>query len=192
MPLPNTYLLGAPSDARNPFGEGMLSSDIIRGLKQANGNVVVPLPEHYERWYPGKKGGITCVWVGPPGAPTSVKVCALRLGMVPEFTQLDAAGDIIDLGWRAVLEKAIRARVASRRRLERIFKVNLNHDGKDKDCAWCRKEGVVGVTASHGSGLCDIHEDVRLNVAGVRPIRDEWQWNATHPKQPVNRVYSKP
>ncbi len=152
MALPNTYLCTAPTDLKDTVGAEMLSDDIVRGLRQINANIVVPLPEHYEHYYPLKNAGITCLWLGRPGE--GKKITAFKLGPVPEFTQTNSEGGLICKGWRAVFEKVVKAGAATALQIESKFNISLATDGNDKSCIVCRKQGKIKRAASTRTLLC--------------------------------------
>lgn len=189
MPLPNTALLVAPSDMTDPFGAGMHSTILLAGLRRLNNNITAPLPEHYTHWYPGAAYDMTTLWVGKPHSPEGKKICALRLGVLPEFTQVDSDGYIIDKGWRAILRKCVRCRAVTKHAVERQFKIDLDSDGRDPDCPGCIQLGHRGVKGEHASGLCDTHEYARLAVLQARELKAEAAWNKSHPVENVGRVY---
>jgi len=196
--VPKTHLLIAPHDADSSFGVSMSSTDIIRGLRRINNNITVPMPEHYARdgwFYPLQSKGITCIWLGPPGKGGK-KITAFKCGVVPEFTQKDEYGLLICKGWRAVFEKVIKARAATKAQLAREFKVDLDLDQEAKDprCKQCIREGIRCMSpdprASSASGLCNFHDEAMTAAAqGVRlhqdkPLRQKYE-AYKKAKQPV-------
>lgn len=189
MSLPKTRLLVAPSDALDPFGNGMHSSDLLKGLRRISLNFNMPLPEHYSHWYPGAVFDMTTLWYGRPHDKDSKKICAIKLGVIPEFTQVDSDGYIIDYGWRALLRRCVRAKVATKYAIERQFSISLDEDAVDPDCPQCLQDGIRGVKAEHKSGMCDTHETVRINVAEHKEHQDEQEWLKSHPQPDVGRVY---
>jgi hypothetical protein len=177
MALPKTYLLAAPSDAVNPLGTTMLWTDLVNGIRRINNNVVIPMPEHFARWYPGQSAGMTCLWLGPVG--TGRKITAFHLGAVPEFTQVAPGGDIIAKGWRAVFAACVRARACTRRRIEREFKVSLEVDGKDRLCAPCFRNGDRTAVPQAGQ-ICSMHSQIAREVVKARELKDEAQHLSEH------------
>src|SRR3990172_6308810 len=101
--IPKTYLSVAPLGCEEMFGREIPSDHLIAGLRKLNGNLNVPTPEHFDYWYPLQKLGVTCLWLGQPGLGR--KICAFRLGAVPEFTQLGTGGTWMVRGWRSIFEK---------------------------------------------------------------------------------------
>lgn len=171
MAVPNTYLYTAPIKLANAVGREILSGDIIKGLRRINANLCTPLPEHYEHYYPLQRAGITCLWLGRPGVGN--KITAFRLGPVPEFTQLDRAGNLLCKGWRAIFYKVIRSRAATKKQVEAQFAVDLSVVGVDKSCTQCRRQGVVklSVGANH---LCWDCNDTYETTQAVGKFQDEW------------------
>lgn len=171
--LPKSYLLTAPSDLENTFGNPLHSTDLVKGLRRINPQLCVPLPEHY-RWYPGQKMGMTTLWLGMPGE--GKKISAFRLGPIPEFTQLGPTGQLVSKGWRQIMLRCMDAKVVTARQLEREFKVVLETDGRDGTCTKCRKEGrLIAATSDHR--LCDIHAANVATVKKGRESRKEGAWN---------------
>ena len=189
MSLPKTHLLVAPSDALDPFGKGMHSTDLLAGLRRISPNFNTPLPEHYSHWYPGAVYDMTTLWYGRPHQDGSTKICALKLGTLPEFTQVDDEGYIIDKGWRAILRKCVRSGVVGKRAVERQFAIDLDEDAADPDCPTCITSGMRGVKANHPSGLCDSHEMARIHALQAKEHRSEQEWMKSHPVPDVGRVY---
>lgn len=177
MAIPNTYLRTAPGDVEQTFGRGILSADLIAGLQRINPQVQIPMPEHFDQWYPAQKEGVTCLWLGTPG--TGKKICALRLGLIPEWTQLDSDGQWMIRGWRSVFERVIATRAASSRQIERQFSVVLETDGLDGSCVDCRRTGQIRAAETRGSRYCAAHQEVRdmtqKGSASARFIKDRSQ-----------------
>lgn len=154
--LPNTYLACAPSKAENPFGNSFSSSLIIKGLQRINPNLVAPSPDLSNGFYPLKALGGTCLWWGDPKLDR--KVCAFRLGEIPEFTQIDQNGALIARGWRSLFKKVISSGAATARQIEKEFKVVLDVDGEDGSCRQCRREGKLKPSNKGKRGLCNTHD----------------------------------
>ena len=187
MAIPRTSaILCAPANETNPFGAGMLSSDLIRGLKILNPNLVIPEPDSYREWYPGKDQGMTCIWIGAPSAPGSKKVCAMHLGMIPEWAQIGPDKVMIARGWRDILDRCIRCGVMTKAAAERVFKVDLTIDGYDTLCRTCRLDGLRS-PADGKSGLCLAHRGAQENVARQSENRAESAWNSDHPNDRPKR-----
>jgi len=171
MAHPKTYMMTAP-DPR-VVGTSIQSSDLVAGLLQANPGFVIPMPDSYPGWYPGKAAGMTCIWLGqPPPAVGGKKVCGFHLGMIPEYTELGLDGTIRKRGWRAIFERVMVTGLVQKGRLEQIFRVRLDYDGKTPWCQPCARR-TVWQPATCSSGLCDKHEKARLIVAQKREVRNE-------------------
>lgn len=160
--LPNTPLLVAPSDLADPFGKGMHHADLIKGIRRVCPSLCIPDPSSWQGWYPGKDLGMTSIWTGTPQAEGVAKVCSFHLGWVPEFTQTSPAG-IIRKGWRQILMRLVGMRLATKHQLEKEFKCDLTHDGKDVVCPECQMDGLRE-KATHASGLCDQHQLAKEHV----------------------------
>ena len=150
MTTPRTPLLVAPPGESDLFGQTMLSTDLIRGLRRINPAIYVHQqgPEH------------TGIWIGQPGVDGTKFVCAFHLGAVPEWTQIDPNGKLICKGWRAIFEKVVRHGAASQRALEREFRISLDDSGASNLCGKCVR---VGHRERHNGGalrMCDTHESV--------------------------------
>jgi hypothetical protein len=154
----------------NAFGTALHSKDVIKGLRQANPRIQVPEPTSWGCWYPGLDVDQTSVWLGPARQQGSKLICGITLGMIPEFTKIAPDGQIISKGWRAILWKCIRARVASKRRIERIFKVNLDIGEPDQGCRQCAKTGQHE-KATSASGLCDLHDMIYKNAQRMKAAK---------------------
>lgn len=169
--LPKTYLMVSP-DKDDPLGRTISSSDLVRGLMEANPSFIIPTPDQFPGWYPGKAAGMTCIWLGMPSAPGSRKICGFHLGPVPEFTQIAPEGTILRRGWRAIFERVIKSGFVTKAKLERVFRVNLEYDGKAPWCQSCARKSMW-VKAVAASGLCQVHENARLSVKQRREVRGE-------------------
>ena len=165
MALKSSYLLTAPSDAVDALGVTMTSVDLIKGLRQCNANLTVPDPSVFP-WYPLQMNGHTSMWIGEPFKGR--KITVLRLGAIPEWTQLDPTGLIIELGWRRILTKAIRAKAVTKRQIERVFKISMDVDGASGYCQQCRREGLGFVKSNSKSGMCDTHAHAYGQVSSAR------------------------
>jgi hypothetical protein len=173
MAVPNTYLRTAPGDLEQTFGQGIMSATLIEGLQRINPQIRIPMPEHFTSWYPAQKEGVTCLWLGTPGV--GKKLCALRLGLIPEWTQLDADGQWMIRGWRSVFERVMRMRAATARQIEAQFHVVLETDGEDGSCVDCRREGHIRV--AEGQRRCAPHrsvkEDAEKRAATARYVAEQ-------------------
>lgn len=153
-----------------------------------NSRVCIPLPEQYREWYPGKAAGQTVLWLGQPAAPGSDKICAFHLGMIPEWTQVAPGGVMIARGWRSILDLCIRRRVASRRAVERVFKISMDIGGRDGFCRICRKDGLKSPVDGK-SDRCEAHRDAQRNLQQHRERKKEQVWKKEHPPGPRRGPY---
>lgn len=147
MAIPRTYLMVAPKDAVDLLGRAMTSDDIIKGLRQINNQIVTNAASPIKAVGATNQMGITCLWLGEPHV--GEKITAMRLGTIPEHTQLSPEGVTICKGWRAIFEKVIRARAATRGQIERKFKIDLTIDGDDGLCRTC---AVKNQRRAHNGG----------------------------------------
>lgn len=176
MAVPRTYLFVAPQGCPDPVGRAIHSTTLIRGLMRLNKRVSVWEQYPDSLWYPGKQTGKTCLWLGPAGCDEttpSIKISAIQPGPVPEFTQVGIDGKILMKGWRTILEKAIKAGVATRPQIEQLFKVDLTIWGEDLLCKPCAK---MGRRRSHNGGkrkLCRWHENLVEAAEGIAEARRE-------------------
>ena len=182
MPLPETYLSQAPSDATGSLGKVIRLEDFKKKLKRCNGQLTIPTPEHYEAqgWVfsgAARKGQTSLWWGTPPGqgdiefASTKANKQAKKIVSfvlepeIPEFTQFDtASGTILQKGWREILRRVVMSGAASKEKVEKVFKVSLNHEGADNSCQACRKRGLV-TKAQGASMLCTDHHMATLGIA---------------------------
>ena len=165
MAIPQTYLLTAPND-KDPFGRGISSNDMLRKLKKINPKIwaATTYPRHISAPSIGIAGGSTCLWVGTSGdTVSSRKITGFTTGMIPEFTQLDADGNIIALGWRRIFAKAIGKRAVRAVDVENAFNVTMDIEGTDDLCISCRKAGKI-VPATSKNHQCDFHREVLDNA----------------------------
>ena len=176
--LPMTDYHKAPAKETNPYGQGMHHAELMRRLKLISPNIQAPLPEHYPGWFPGKEHGLTCLWLGTPSSPTSKKICAFKLGTIPEFTITDKKGNLIHKGWRAIFAKLIRARVTTKRDLERVFAISLDRNKKTGDgtCLHCSRAGKTVRSAGGADGLCVVHSRIQKICAKAQEDRKEQRW----------------
>ena len=169
MPIPSTYLLTAP-DAADALGQTLTSTELVKGLRMCNPNLMVPDPSVFT-WYPGQANGHTSLWLGEPFK--GKKITVFRLGAIPEWTQVDPKGIIIARGWRSVLVKVIRSGVASKRDVERIFKIDMSVAGEDNHCPQCRREGLGFVKPNGKWGMCDTHSSAWSQIAKAKRQKKE-------------------
>lgn len=181
MSVPKTYLLTAPSDCDDLFGRGMASSELVRKLKKLNQTVWVE--SEYEGntfgiWSPGKTTGITCLWHGFPGRKDrSKKISAFIPGVIPEFTQLDEKGFVMQLGWRRILQKAVWYKAAMQVDIEKAFGVTLDvrRGAEDGVCFDCRKQGKM-TKATSANNLCDFHSQLLKQVDKAESFKNDLKW----------------
>lgn len=195
MGVPNTYLFSRADGEKDYFGSPIHHKVIVKGLKDLNRKVWCfdEYPDGY--FWPGRYTEMpgTTLWLGAPiwacdnvpQARTSAemirrnknygkKISAIPMGLVPEFTRLDedGSGKVICLGWRAIFEKCIRARVASRRAVEKEFKINLQHTGPNGTCVRCQRIGVI----SRGHGIaraCKMHMQVADALKAAKLVKEQ-------------------
>jgi hypothetical protein len=168
-------MLTAPLDMKNAFGQGMHHRDLALKLLACNPAFEIPLPESCPWWYPGKKAGMTSIWIGEPFKPTSKKICAFHLGMLPEFTQIDDAGNIIRRGWRSILSKCIKSKAVTKRKVRTIFKTGVDYEGFDGACVRCRREGTLK-RGSPKDGLCELHRMMDDLSSRITEGKKEGKW----------------
>ncbi len=180
MAPPNTMLLGSPSVNDDPFGTPIISSDMVSGLRKINPDIYSQEQHTWGLWYPGKARGITTLWVASSDG-TSRKISAYNYGAIPEFTQIGPHGDIIAKGWRAIFEKVVRCKAASRKAIEKKFRVNLELG--DPDTVYCGKCRISGqfVKSENASGLCYMHELTRKDVL-------RWQQRKAQMRERLRRI----
>jgi len=164
-----SYLYTAPPDCPDPVGKGILTADLVAGLKRINPRITMWEEYPSGLYWPGKKMGgkfgvKTCLWVGDPGGE-SIKISSITAGCVPEFTQISNKGLEIIKGWRAIFEKVICVQAATRAQIEAEFKVSLVVIGQDILCHACVK---IGKRRLHNGGvlrLCKNHENIARAAA---------------------------
>lgn len=179
--IPKTYLLTAPGGSGNKHGTGMLSSKMIAGLKKLNPTIWVEAdycgyPDGV--WYPGRYTGLTCLWFGRPGNKDgSKKISGFVPGIIPEFTILNEKGMVETLGWRRILEKAIKFKAVRRAAVEKLFGVTLDiQDGHpDLWCRDCMRKGKQ-VKATSANNLCDMHSRIVKNVSKANDFKSDLKW----------------
>lgn len=166
----HTYLLVPPDgESGDFFGRGIHSSEIAGRLNQINPAIVTS-----ETWAAGATQittarhlpGITCLWLGKE------KITAMRIGVLPEYTQQGPDGLEICKGWRAIFEKVISAGAASRNQIERAFGITLAPMPRSLLCQECLRKGK---RRKHNGGvrqLCRFHENARLASERLREISD--------------------
>jgi len=171
MAHPKTYMMVKP-DPRI-VGTAISSVDLVAGLLRANPSFVIPMPDSYPGWYPGKGAGMTCIWLGqPPPAKGGKKICGFHLGRVPEYTELGLDGTIRKRGWRAIFERVMVSGTVQKHKLEEIFRVRLEYDGTTPWCQACARTGKW-VASNSPAGLCLTHEAARVAVATQRDVGTE-------------------
>ena len=175
----------APSDAPNLLGRVIQSSDLIRRLIKLNRTIFCPDindANHSESWH-----GVTSLWLGTPdggGRP----ICGIRLGPVPEWTQISDEGILITKGWRAIFDKVIRSNAISRSAIEEEFGVTLSDGSRDAGlCPKCIKEGRREATDGGARGYCADHNEVYDSVARAKASAPE---NAARVLHRRKRLYN--
>ncbi len=171
MSVPDTYLLTVPDIKDDPFGRCFASTEILRKLKKINPLIMASDSFYASAWYPGKSLGGFCLWYGEINGRKK-KICAMRHGPVPEWTQLDDKGEIITKGWRDLFKRIAAFGAVRALDIERAFGIDLGIAGKDSYCSWCRKSAKT-VKATCSSGYCDMHERVRLQVVKAAQVKTE-------------------
>lgn len=165
---PLTYLMTAPDAARGT-GRSMSFADLKRGLERANRRIVIPSPRdfHFSTGFTG----LTAIFLGPPRQPGSRQITSVRAGMIPEYTIIRPDGTIQAKGWRAILEKCITAKVATRSRFETIFRIDLSVDRESlgKWCARCLRGG--NWCAATSGPLCDMHREIDQQQAEIATMQ---------------------
>jgi len=117
-------------------------------------------------------GPPTCVWIGEHQNPkASRKISAISIGVIPEFTQLDPNGMVVALGWRRILEKAIKNGRMNRAKIEKAFGRTLDISGSSGQCYSCKKVGK-NVKADSGD-QCNFHRGVLNNAERARQVKQE-------------------
>ena len=177
--LPNNYMLTAPVDIDETAGRSISSTDLLLKLKQINPSIQCPMPDKFGFWYPGKELDMTCLWIGPPSTAGSIKICAFRLGVIPEWTLLSKTGAIVTRGWRGIFHRVMRAGAAAQRQLEKAFGVDLAIavDEIDGYCQKCRKAGkrvkADSVDENRKIYLCTMHQQVGKAVMQDKQFKEE-------------------
>lgn len=180
MSVPNTYLLTAPANMDDdPFGRGMSSDTLVRGLQDINPQIWVE-PYFEGIWYPGKATGITCLWVGShKDKRHSSKLTAFTPGVIPEFTQVDGTGLILSLGWRQIFEKVIKHGGAPRYAIENKFRLSLDISSDDGGyCEKCRSGGRK--VPSEKDGRCGFHNTLREQVRQIKAMKADAEYVGKH------------
>jgi len=153
----------AGTDPDRVFGRGISFHELVMGLRRINPLITAwnwhgDTPER-----PDAQRNITCLWLGPANEARSVKITGVSAGVVPEFTQIFPAGharegEIEMKGWRAIFDRVIKAKAATRFQLEREFRVSLDATPElDQNCPMCNKLGIRKRAISPG-GLCINHD----------------------------------
>lgn len=159
MAIPRSYLLVAPEGAGDLLGRSLNSTDIIKKLRKINPRIVTNAPAWAAPVGGTQQLGITCLWLGEPH--TGEKITSIRLGEIPEFTQLSPQGVTICKGWRAIFEKVIKSGAATKFQLEKAFGVSLEISGDDGLCRACM---ATNKRRKHNGGVnkaCGFHEKAK-------------------------------
>lgn len=156
MAVPGTHILVAPSGEKDLIGRGIQASELIRKLRTLNPRIYCPDirdEKHIASWH-----GVTSLWLGEPGA-NGRPICGIRLGLIPEWTQIDPDGILITKGWRAIFDKIIKARAVTQAQVEKAFAVTLGVERQDAGlCPKCTREGKREVGNGGARGMCDLHD----------------------------------
>jgi hypothetical protein len=183
MGIPSTPLMVAPSDAPNPLGRTIPSSDLIRRLIKLNPRIFCPDindANHIEAWH-----GVTSLWLGEPGGGGR-PICGIRLGPIPEWTQISEEGILITKGWRAIFDKVIRSGAATRYAIEVEFGLTISDGPRDALCGRCVREGRREPANGGMRGYCDTHDDIQDVVMRARKSAPENAARAAHKRK---RIY---
>lgn len=163
------YLWTKPDDCPDPIGKGMMTADIVAGLKRIEPRIT--LWEEYPSgmYWPGKKMGgsfgvKTSLWIGDPGGE-SVKISSITAVMVPEYTLIGEKGLTITKGWRQIFDDCIASGVVTRLQLETEFKVSLTVPGEIILCRECVKLGKRNLHNGGVLKLCRNHENIARAAA---------------------------
>ena len=183
MPLPKTYLCQAPQSIDNQLGRCISSTDLIKKLKKCNKQLTVPTPEQYEsqgwQFSPAHIEGQTSLWWGnPPGQGDidrnstkanrqAKKIVSFVLGPnIPEFTQFNSQTGLIEQkGWREIIRRVVMSGAASKEKVHKVFKVDLDYEGQERVCAACAKKGLRTKTTGGAAALCVDHEMATMGYA---------------------------
>lgn len=173
MAVPHTYLLvPPPGEAEDFFGRGIHSSDVVARLKKINPRIVTNEPVDAGRTLiPTARAlpGITCLWLGEAGG-TAQKITSMRIGVLPEYTQLGPDGLEVCKGWRAIFEKVIKSGAARREQIERAFGVTLALMPETLLCRECLRRGKRRKNNGGVHQNCKFHENARLMSERLREI----------------------
>lgn len=183
MGAPQAYLFTPPEGVTDPYGTGIHHSDFARKLRLLNKRLQMPTPDQWgENYYPGREHGITTVWLGTPQAPGSKKITAVTMGQIPEWTVMDAQGNVVQKGWRAILSKCIKARCFTQQAAERLFNTSLEVSGRSNLCDQCAAEGKRRLATS-ASKLCDTHDGIRKETKRAQEAGKERKWLLSQSKR---------
>src|SRR3990167_7337475 len=179
--IPKTHLLVAPSTERDLIGRTIPSSELIRGLIKLNPSLFCPDikdEKHIEGW-----GGVTSLWLGQPdggGRP----ICGIKLGLIPEWTQIDERGVLITKGWRAIFDRVVKSGAVRQTQIEMAFNVTLGLGEADANlCLGCTREGRREPTNGGVRRMCDIHDGAYTAAARAKSEGPELELRATYKKE---------
>lgn len=154
----------APED-KDPFGRGISSHLFLRKLKKINPKI------WSAKYYTAKTTGMgvdgwnTCLWVGPKGnTKHSRKISGYVTGVIPEFTQIGFDGKYAVLGWRRILQKAIKRKAIRAIDAEVAFSISMEISGTDSLCISCTRMGK-SIKATSKNNQCDFHRNLLDLVA---------------------------
>lgn len=195
MAVPNTPLMVAPSDAPDLLGRVMQSSDLIRRLIKLNPRIFCPDindNNHIEGWH-----GITSIWLGTPTGNDPRKtaarpICGIRLGQIPEWTQITSEGILITKGWRAIFDKVIKSGAATQLQLEKEFGVTLVYEGANAPlCPKCIVAGERNVSDGGKRGYCETHDQTYETAARAKRNAPENAARLMHRRKRIYNVGQK-
>jgi hypothetical protein len=178
-----TPLLVAPSSEKDLLGKMIASSVLIRKLSGLNKAIFCPDANdrgHIEGWH-----GVTSLWLGEPGGGGR-PICGVRLGQIPEWTQVDGNGMLITKGWRAIFDKVIKTGAVRREDVERAFAVALGEGKRDAGlCVKCLREGRRAASNGGAAGMCDTHDGVYSAVKRAKESGPEREERAAWTKEKI-------
>jgi hypothetical protein len=158
----------------------MTGHALIKGLRKINPKIRVPSPQ--DRYRTPQFKGIVGIYLGEPGAPGSRYITAFHLGSVPEWTQLDENGALIQKGWRAVFEKVVRARAATVAQIERAFRVSLYYVDERLLCSYCLRRGDRNLHNGGAMKMCDFDEQLYRGIKTDKAEAPERELRAAYVK----------
>lgn len=172
-----TPLLVAP-DATDTVGRALNTTDFLARLRLLNPRLYVHTqgPQH------------SGVWLGVPGTPGARFLGAVTLGLIPEWTQVDACGQMTRKGWRAVLVKIVRAGAATQDRVNAVFGADLARGITSALCRRCVREGRREVHNGGEARLCPSHDALVTDARVAKSEEAEILARLSHQRQRVYNV----